>query len=181
MLGYIGEQDEGVGQLDGLPIFGGMGALHLLVHSGMIDMIIMAIDYKANREIFREALEGAQQGLSLVPVAAAYESVSGKIPVEHICDQWSMALPAKQYVTLLYLCWRKAVDLAFGMFGLVILGVLLPILALLIYLDSPGPIFYSQERAGYRGRKFRILKFRSMHTGADLQRPANGRARAMRE
>jgi len=44
------------------------------------------------------------------------------------------------------------------------LCLVLPVLATLIYLDSPGPIFFSQERAGYRGRTFRILKFRSMST-----------------
>jgi exopolysaccharide biosynthesis polyprenyl glycosylphosphotransferase len=167
VLGYIGEHADGRRQMDGLPILGGASALRLLVQNGMIDMIIMAIDFKANVELFQEALEGAQQGISLVPVAAAYESASGKIPLEHIGDQWYIALPAKQFLTPLYLCWRKVVDLAFGICGLAVLGVLLPIVALLIYLDSPGPIFYSQERAGYRGRTFRILKFRSMHSDAE--------------
>lgn len=62
----------------------------------------------------------------------------------------------------LYLCWRKVMDIAFGLCGTVVLLLILPILALLIYLDSPGPIFYSQERLGYRGKKFYMLKFRSM-------------------
>ena len=103
----------------------------------------------------------------MIPVAAVYESTSGKIPLDHIGDQWSIAFPADQFVTPLYLCWRKGVDLAFGSCGLLMLCILLPVLALLIYLDSPGPLFFSQERAGYRGRTFRILKFRSMCTDAE--------------
>lgn len=167
VLGYIDESIDGQKQQDGLPTFGGRSALRSLAQNGLIDMIIMAIDFKANPELFQEALEGAQRGISVVPVAAVYESTSGKIPLDHIGDQWSIAFPTEQFVSPLYLCWNKALDLAFGICGLVILCILLPILAPLIYLDSPGPIFFSQERAGYRGRTFRILKFRSMSTGAD--------------
>jgi exopolysaccharide biosynthesis polyprenyl glycosylphosphotransferase len=167
VLGYIGEGADGQMQQDGLPVFGGRSALRTLVQNGIIDMVIMALDYKANPELFQEALEGAQRGISVIPVAAVYESTSGKIPLDHIGDQWSIAFPAERFVSPLYLCWRKGVDLAFGSCGMLMLCILLPVLALLIYLDSPGPIFFSQERAGYRGRTFRILKFRSMCTDAE--------------
>jgi lipopolysaccharide/colanic/teichoic acid biosynthesis glycosyltransferase len=100
-------------------------------------------------------------------VAAVYESTSGKIPLDHIGDQWSIAFSGGQIVSPLYLCWSKAIDLAFGICGLAILCILLPVLALLIYLDSPGQIFFIQERAGHRGRTFHMLKFRSMSPGAE--------------
>ena len=76
-----------------------------------------------------------------------------EIEVEHVTP---MSLPP------LYLCWRKVMDITFGLCGTIVVLLILPILALLIYLDSPGPIFYSQERLGYRGKKFYMLKFRSM-------------------
>ncbi len=66
----------------------------------------------------------------------------------------------------LYLCWRIAMDLIFGICGLLLLLLMLPILALSICLDSPGPVFYSQERVGYQGRKFTMHKLRSMSTNA---------------
>jgi len=59
-------------------------------------------------------------------------------------------------------------DLSFGLLGLIVLILILPVLALFIYLDSPGSIFYSQERVGHQGRKFRMHKFRSMGTDAEL-------------
>ena len=61
-----------------------------------------------------------------------------------------------------YLCWRKVVDISFGLVGLLVLFVLLPFLALLIYFDSPGSIFFKQERVGRLGKKFYMYKFRSM-------------------
>lgn len=70
-------------------------------------------------------------------------------------------------IPLLYLCWHKILDLVFGVCGLLVLLPLLPIIALLIRLDSPGPIFYIQERLGYWGRIFYIYKFRSMYIDAE--------------
>lgn len=69
-------------------------------------------------------------------------------------------------VSRLYICWAKTIDIIFGLGGTIVLLLLLPIFALLIYLDSPGPIFYSQERLGYQKRLFRIYKFRSMRPDA---------------
>lgn len=53
---------------------------------------------------------------------------------------------------------------------------LLAVLALAIRLDSPGPAFFCQERIGYRGRRFRLLKLRTMVSDAELRLPALRRA-----
>ena len=66
-----------------------------------------------------------------------------------------------------YLCWRTMLDVGFGVFGVLLLCLILPLLALALYLDSPGPIFYSQERVGYRGKLFRMHKIRSMCVNAE--------------
>ncbi len=66
-----------------------------------------------------------------------------------------------------YAWWRRGVDLTFGICGATVLLLALPLLAVCIFLDSPGPIFYQQERVGYLGKTFRMLKFRSMHVHAE--------------
>lgn len=167
VLGYISEGGENQREFDGLSILGGRSILRDMARKGMIDTIIMTLDYKVNSELYQEAFEASQFGISVIPIAALYEGISGKIPLEHIGDQWYVALQSERFVSSLYLCWNKLVDLAFGFCGLVALGLAFPLLALLNSLDSPGPIFYSQERAGYHGRTFRILKFRSMSTNAE--------------
>ncbi len=68
---------------------------------------------------------------------------------------------------LRYLVWRAVMNITFGLGGLIFMCCALPLLALLIYLDSPGPIFYTQERLGYRGEKFTVYKFRSMTNRAE--------------
>lgn len=73
---------------------------------------------------------------------------------------WQLSID--QHVSALYAYWSRGLDILSGVCGMLILLLLLPILALFIFVDSPGPIFYSQERLGYRGQIFRIYKFRSM-------------------
>jgi len=82
-------------------------------------------------------------------------------------DQLYAAWPLEGLRSPLYPIWHKVIDITFGLGGAVVLLLLFPIMALLIYLDSPGPIFYSQMRVGYQGKKFRMLKFRSMCTDAE--------------
>jgi Undecaprenyl-phosphate galactose phosphotransferase WbaP len=62
---------------------------------------------------------------------------------------------------------KRIMDIGISLIlGLVFLPILL-FVALMIRLDSPGPIFYTQERLGKGGRKIKIYKFRSMHVNAD--------------
>jgi exopolysaccharide biosynthesis polyprenyl glycosylphosphotransferase len=169
VLGYIDsdESDEERLYQNELPILGSRGTLHYLVQNNIIDMIIIAFDCGAHPELFKEATLASQYGISVVPMAVVYESISGKIPVEHVGDQWYAALQSERIFSPFYLCWRKILDVASGLCGLLVLCLVLPFIALLIYLDSPGPIFYSQERLGLHGKPFRILKFRSMRTDAE--------------
>jgi exopolysaccharide biosynthesis polyprenyl glycosylphosphotransferase len=62
---------------------------------------------------------------------------------------------------------KRAIDLIVALGGLAVLLPVVAVVALAIKLDSPGPIFYGQLRAGKDGRHFRMLKFRSMQQNAD--------------
>ena len=65
------------------------------------------------------------------------------------------------------LFWKRAFDLTAGIGGLIVLAPVFLVLAILIKLDSPGPVFYRQERVTQYGKRFRIHKFRTMVQGAD--------------
>jgi exopolysaccharide biosynthesis polyprenyl glycosylphosphotransferase len=67
------------------------------------------------------------------------------------------------------LVMKRLIDLAGSAVLLLALAPLFAIVALLIRLDSPGPVFFSQERVGFNKRRFRILKFRTMVVEADKQ------------
>lgn len=62
---------------------------------------------------------------------------------------------------------KRALDILLSVAGLSVLAPVMMLLALLIKLDSPGPVFYLAPRAGRKGRKFRCCKLRTMIAGAD--------------
>lgn len=65
---------------------------------------------------------------------------------------------------------KRLMDIGGGLVGLALTAVLTLILGPIIYIQSPGPIFFSQERVGKNGRKFRIYKFRSMYPDAEKRK-----------
>jgi lipopolysaccharide/colanic/teichoic acid biosynthesis glycosyltransferase len=62
---------------------------------------------------------------------------------------------------------KRSIDILGAGVGLTLTALILIPIALAIYLNDPGPIFYCQERCGFRGRSFRIWKFRSMVVNAE--------------
>jgi exopolysaccharide biosynthesis polyprenyl glycosylphosphotransferase len=65
---------------------------------------------------------------------------------------------------------KRAMDIVLASLGMLFLAPFFPFIAAAIYLDSPGPIFYRQERVGKGGRIFRVYKFRSMVPDAEKGR-----------
>jgi exopolysaccharide biosynthesis polyprenyl glycosylphosphotransferase len=61
-------------------------------------------------------------------------------------------------------------DIAGALVGLLLAAPLMSVAALLIVRESPGPVFYIQERCGRRGRRFRLVKLRTMHPDAEAGR-----------
>lgn len=67
---------------------------------------------------------------------------------------------------------KRIVDFVCALLGLILLSPFLLLIALAVRRSSPGPVLYRQERIGWRGKPFMIIKFRSMYTGAESNGPA---------
>lgn len=65
---------------------------------------------------------------------------------------------------------KRTIDIVGALMGLTITGILAIPIVIAIRLDSPGPIFFSQERCGWLGKRFRLWKFRSMVSDAEARR-----------
>ena len=62
---------------------------------------------------------------------------------------------------------KRAADVTLSLAALAVLAVPMAVIALAVKLDSPGPVFYQQERLGKNGKPFQLVKFRSMRTDAE--------------
>jgi len=69
--------------------------------------------------------------------------------------------------TAVYRVFKRAFDLMVAAAALILLVPIIPLIAVMIKLDTPGPVFYRQQRVGRRGRVFDFYKFRSMFADAD--------------
>lgn len=63
--------------------------------------------------------------------------------------------------------WKRWIDIVCSLFGLIVLFPIIFLIAILIKVMSPGPIFFKQKRVGYLGKPFLCYKFRSMHVNSD--------------
>lgn len=74
------------------------------------------------------------------------------------------------YASPKQLLFKRAMDIAGGLVGCLLTCIIFVFVAPVIYVSSPGPIFFSQERIGKNGKKFKIYKFRSMYMDAEARK-----------
>ena len=67
---------------------------------------------------------------------------------------------------------KRLMDILLSLLALVLLSPVFLVTAIIVKCTSPGPIFYAQERIGYRGKPFKMHKFRSMYVDAEASGPA---------
>ncbi len=149
----------------------GSGAqLRQLVAEYGVTELVMAYTNDAPSDVFSGLLACYEAGVQVTPMLRLYEQITGRLPIEHMSARlWSLVLPdeAHSLRANLYALWKRVTDLALASVGLALFALALPLVALLIRLDSPGPIFYTQTRLGKGGKPFRIVKLRSMVADAE--------------
>jgi lipopolysaccharide/colanic/teichoic acid biosynthesis glycosyltransferase len=109
----------------------------------------------------------ALHGVNVMHVKQVQESLTGKVAIEHLSENTlGTLLPSSVYGRV-----KRAGDLLFCLLALPLIALILLVAAIAIRLDSRGPILFRQERMGYRGRPFSMLKLRTMRVQADTQDP----------
>lgn len=166
--GIIGEADDFGSDICEVPILGTGRDLLRLAQAEAVSELIVTSTHALSAETFQGVMDAYEAGITIVPMPLLYEGITGQVPVEYVMNNWSVVLPIEgDSIFNPYPVFKRLLDIVLALVGLAAFGVLLPLIALLIRLDSPGGIFYSQERVGLNGRVFRIYKFRSMRADAE--------------
>lgn len=116
----------------------------------------------------QELLDRAQ-GLC-VPVRVVLDLGEGVFVPERVFDFYGIPLlDVRPYAveTVHYVLFKRIFDIAFALLGLIVTAPVTAIIALAIKLTSPGPILFAQERVSLNGRRFKMLKFRTMRVQDD--------------
>lgn len=170
VLGLIGQPDEVGKMLYGMPVLGTAADLPNFISRDQVSELILTEANKLKGETFQAVMDAYEEGVTIITMPLLYERITGRVPVEHLSDDWGVIfLPIKNSTNLFdpYPLLKRGFDILVSLVGLVLFALLLPILALIVYLDSPGSIFYSQERMGRHGCLFRVYKLRSMIPDAE--------------
>lgn len=145
------------------------GLAELAQRLGVVDIVVAITNTQAiNPELMEELIACWIRGMSVIPMPIYYEQVTGAIPAEHLGQNLFALVSSQAGLGLrLWLILRRLMDWVVGAVGLVFTGLLFPFIALAIVLESPGPVFYRQERVGRGGQRFWLVKFRSMVPDAE--------------
>jgi exopolysaccharide biosynthesis polyprenyl glycosylphosphotransferase len=154
--------------VDGIMVLGDRHALLDLIRKHQIKTLILAVKREVNGEFLQILTDCLELGVEIVPMPILYEKLTGRVPIEHVGSQWHAAMPLQNPgERLLWATTKRLMDIVSVSLGLICLAAAMPFISAAIYIDSPGPIFYTQMRVGKRGRAFKAYKFRSMRPDAE--------------
>lgn len=131
-----------------------------------IDRIVVALDDRRGAMPITDLLRYKIRRKIIEDGITFYEAITGKILVEKVNPAWLIFSEGFDCSRMTYMI-KRLLDLVLAAFGLAVSLPISLITALLIKLESPGPVFYRQERVGERGEIFSIVKFRSMRQDAE--------------
>jgi len=122
------------------------------------------------RGIIQDVLEQARtHGVDLRVVPDMYDGLAWNSPIEYI-GQFPTIPLHRGHVPEIGLLMKRGLDIVFSSLALTVLSPVLLAIAIVVKLDSHGPVFYSSERIGKKGRVFRCTKFRTMVRDAEKRR-----------
>ena len=136
--------------------------LDALVASGTVSEIVLGTRDDTSRELFAALLRCYDSGITVRSLADLYEELTGRLLLDQLGHAWLISLPMRSETSRLYAAGKRGVDVIAGVIGLVALGIVLPVVAVLIKLEDRGPVFHRQARVGKYGRIFQLTKLRTM-------------------
>ncbi len=169
VLGMVqcGQEQRLVGtHIEDYPVLGTDVSLGQLVQLHRVDKLIVAAPGEVETTLLRHLRSFRYRGVALADYVSLHEELTHEISVEHINDEWLLAASmnnSRPHIRQ----FKRALDLVASLGVLVLTAPVTAVAAVLVKLDSPGPVLYRQERLGRGCVPFTILKFRTMIVGAE--------------
>ena len=151
-----------------VPVIGSMHELEKIIGDERVNRVILAFSQARHQQFLTVARICAEHGVKVNIVPRLFEVLSSRAGVDDL-EGIPLLDVAQVELSQLNMIVKRAFDLLVGGILTALCLPMFAVIAVLIKLDSPGPVFFRQERMGRNGRVFRIIKFRSMTVGAEQQ------------
>lgn len=159
IIGFV--DDKIKNPVDNKPILGSFADITKLIESYKIKTIIFAMPKKDNEKILDIIMECRDFNVDFKVVPNLYEYVLASETEEQLVS--ILVRPANTFYQVL----KRVLDTIISLFFIIILSPLMLIIAIIIKMDSRGPVLFKQRRQARFGRTFKIMKFRSMVNDAE--------------
>ena len=170
VVAQVGEGVEPELKARGAAVYADPAELSEIVRRHRIEIVVVALDDRRGRMPIRELMDCKLAGRSIVNGVAFFEGLTGTILVENMTPSWiifSDGFRRNRQIDVL----KRGVDVTLSSVGLLLSLPITLVCALIIKLESAGPVLYRQERVGEGGRPFQLIKFRSMREDAESEGP----------
>lgn len=153
-------------QIAGIPVVAEKESVIEYVCREWVDEVFLYISdkYLFSDELITDFLEtGVTVHLNLARIS---NTIGRKQLIEKV-GNYTVLTTSMNYMTSKQMFMKRSLDIVGGFFGCILTAILFIFVAPAIYIQSPGPIFFSQTRVGKNGKLFKIYKFRSMYLDAE--------------
>ena len=165
ILGYVGERDQGP---DAGPCLGAPFMALDIAKEKQATMILLLPDAPIDDDIAHDLLEAKLRGSMVVDIRSFYEHVVQRLPLSQINDEWLLQTEGFSLNTRGSLRrLKRALDVLISLLLLIPAAPIMLITAIIVRLESPGPVIYKQDRVGLFEKEFTVYKFRSMRADAE--------------
>ena len=174
VVGFVEASFEGGApssvQVMGLPVFGVVGDLPKIIEGHGIDEVIIGLPEATHQELVGIISQCEREKVSIRVFPDVFQIMASEVTIS---DLGGLPLLTIRDVALRgwKLTLKRIVDMAFSGIFLLVAAPIMFFTAMLIKLDSRGPVFFAQDRMGLDAKPFKMLKFRSMRTDAERNGP----------
>lgn len=172
-VGYVNVGDETASPLDGIMSnLGAIDDIRRVIDEYSVEEAIVAVEPTEQdkiAEILRALNSSGDLIIKITPDAR--DLIVGSIKQDSIFHSPLIVINNRLMAEWQY-SLKRIFDVIISILAMVILSPVYLVTAIIVKCTSPGPVFYAQERIGYRGKPFRMHKFRSMYVDAEQAGPA---------
>ncbi|MBW1646046.1 MAG: TIGR03013 family PEP-CTERM/XrtA system glycosyltransferase, partial [Deltaproteobacteria bacterium] len=135
-----------------------------------VNLIVVSMGERRGVFPAEELLRCKMSGITVVEDVDFYERLEKKILVDNLRPSWLIFTEGfkKPHKTKVI---KRLIGMTLAAVGIVVAAPVMLLVALAVKLDSPGPVFFVQERLGEEEKPFKLIKFRSMRTDAEKDGP----------
>ena len=153
----------------GVPVISNLEHAHEFIVREWIDEVLIADSHDVACP--PELIDGIiESGITLHQYLAQKSETSSEKKFVENMGKYSVLTTSINTMTLKQAFLKRTMDILGGIAGCMITGLIFVVVAPIIYISSPGPIFFAQTRIGKNGKKFKMYKFRSMYMDAEKRK-----------